>query len=162
MARLSEADLQFQIDQLKSLVVKADHYYSLDVDGNWYDIKKKLSIRQIFDDKYVFLSDKEWIKKWFRKIVGRGGIRRYEKDDFEENGNLKDKRLEIIETFTFDAVDGGTVVWDFFGYDDAFGALDIQRDTRGADQIRNLLDNTTDASVDINDIYFQLTGGSSI
>ena len=52
-----------QIDTVK-------RYYQINIDGNAYGIPEKYQDRMI-NDVRVYLSDKEFLQKWSKELIGR-------------------------------------------------------------------------------------------
>jgi hypothetical protein len=126
----------------------------LDVNGTSYDIPKDKT-NEIWDDKFVYLSDKDFLEKWSKELLKEDFEKKFEVDDFDEDGKYRNP-LNITQTYSFKTNDGGEAVWDFWGNEDTDGVLDITDKSPEALELETLLNKYVGPVEDLDSLFEKL------
>lgn len=127
MNRITDA----YIEKALKYINEANHYYTVSIDGNTYDlelkeVKNRIAgvlftdpIQEFIDMAKTYLSDKELLEEYGREIFGDSFDSVMSKREFNEAGNLVDGgKFQIREIYCFITKDDGRIIYDFDAIND--------------------------------------------
>jgi len=124
---------------MKEKIQSIEKYHSFSLRGNSYDIPAEAA-DVIISDFEVILSNKDFLERHGTALMGEDLLKKemallIDRDNFDDNGNLKDEPVGITETYAIKTKDGGELAVDFYGKDDTDGAVEIQVMSANAKEI---------------------------